>query len=150
VEKSDPRVPSSSAETPLVAADAPRPVFWLPCEHHRRRVPRSRVLDPPPIEEVDALRAQLRELASRHVLHRAGPLPRRVARLELERHAAIRGQARGSPAKHVGLLGLERLESSIVGAPSADAAADVTWNNRLQETSVLYHQPNQILCHLRC
>ena len=46
-------------EAPVVVADAPRPVR-LTREHHHRRVPGRRVLDPAAVEHVDELRAQLR------------------------------------------------------------------------------------------
>ena len=76
-------------EPSVVEADAPRPVR-LAREHRRRRVTRRRVLDPAAIEQIDELRAQLRELAVGQALHGPGSRRPRVACLELKLHAAVR------------------------------------------------------------
>jgi hypothetical protein len=73
-------------------------------------------MDPPAVEQVDELRAQLRQFPLRKPLLRARPRHRRAARLELELRAAVRRQARGSAAQHVGVLGLERCKCRAIGA----------------------------------
>ena len=67
------RRPRDGVEAPVVVADAPRPVR-LTREHHRRRVPGRRVLDPAAVGQVDELRAQLRELTVGQPFHRTAGL----------------------------------------------------------------------------
>ena len=74
------------------------------------------MLDPAAVEQIDQLRAQLRELAVGRLLYRSRPRHRRAARLELELHAAVRRHVSWGPAQPICVLGLERRERRVVGA----------------------------------
>jgi hypothetical protein len=75
------RWPVDGVETPVFVADVPRPVGLLR-EHDGGSVSHSRVLDPPEVEEVDGLRAQLCQPPFRQPLHQELLLYRCVARLD--------------------------------------------------------------------
>ena len=113
-----------SIQAPVVVADARRPVR-LTREHHRRRMPRGRVLNPAAVEQVNQLRALLCKLAVGRALHRAWPRHRRLACLELELHAAVWWHACWGPEQHVRRSAYRTLSTANAGssAPSRCSSA---------------------------
>jgi hypothetical protein len=100
-------------EAAVAAADhAPQPVR-LARQHRRRRAPRrSPGVGPGVLDRSTGDRAARGAACAappvplRKPRHRARPRRRRAARLDGELRAAVRRQARGSPAQHVSVLGL--------------------------------------------
>ena len=128
------------ARPPVVVADAPRPIrLGLARGNHRRRAARRRVLDPSAIEQVDGLRAQLRELAVGQALHRPGPRHPRVSCLELELHAAVRRHAGWGHAQHIGVL--ERRKRRVVVADEAQLRVRQTERRQVELRAVLEPEP---------
>ena len=94
-------------------------------------------MDAAAVEQVYELRAQLGKFTIRQPIHGAGPGHWRVARLKLELHSAIRRHDPRSPAKHVGVLMLERSERSIVSALEVPLHVRETERGEVQLRAVL-------------
>ena len=99
------------------------------------RGPPSRVLDPAAIEQIDELRAQLRELAVGQALLRRGPRHPRVACLELELLAPVRRYAGWAPPNTSAYLTLSAANAgSLAPARRSSASArlkDARWSSVL-------------------
>ena len=78
------------------------------------------MLNPTVVEEVDELRAQLRQLPLRETLHQAGPRHRRVTCLNDKLHATVRWQPRRCTPENIRILSHESRERRVVGAAEAE------------------------------